>query len=137
MFLQNFIVEIWLGIANGQSSSIFDSPPRVCIFRFRAKTLVSIYGFAPNLIYALILWRSGLVLLMGKFRQLLIGLSARHTSVCLLPYDTLSKYKWIFAKLGMCIDIVEIWFEIVNGQSSLIFVRVIGPPCVSVFVSGQ
>ena len=133
-------MEIWFGIANGQSSSIFDrviGPPRVCIFRFRTITLVSFYGFAPNLVCALILWRSGLVLLMGKFRQFLTGLSARHTFIFLLPDDTLSKYKWIFAKLGMCIDIVEFWFEIVNGQSSLIFVRIIGPPCVSVFFSGQ
>ena len=26
---------------------------------------------------------------------------------------------WIFTKLGVCIDIVEIWFGIVNGQISL------------------
>ena len=29
--------------------------------------------------------------------------------------DNLSKYQWIFTKLGMCIDIVEIWFGIANG----------------------
>ena len=27
-----------------------------------------------------------------------------------------SKPHWIFTKLGMCIDIVEIWFGIANGQ---------------------
>ena len=28
------------------------------------------------------------------------------------PDDNLSKHQWIFTKLGMCIDIVEIWFGI-------------------------
>ena len=34
------------------------------------------------------------------------------------PDDNLSKHQWIFTKLGMCIDIVEIWFGIANGQIS-------------------
>ena len=48
-------------------------------------------------------------------------------SVCLHPFifsfpdDNLSKYKWIFTKLGVCIVIVEICFEIANGQISSIF----------------
>ena len=32
------------------------------------------------------------------------------------PNDNLSKHQWIFTKLGMCIDVVEIWFGIANGQ---------------------
>ena len=32
------------------------------------------------------------------------------------PDDNLSKYQWIFFKLGMYIYIVEIWFGIANGQ---------------------
>ena len=32
------------------------------------------------------------------------------------PDDNLSKHQWIFTKLGMCIDIVEILFGIANGQ---------------------
>ena len=32
--------------------------------------------------------------------------------------DNLTKHQWIFTKLGMCIDIVEIWFGIANGQIS-------------------
>ena len=35
-----------------------------------------------------------------------------------LPDDNLSKHQWIFTILGMCIDIVEIWFGIANGQIS-------------------
>ena len=37
------------------------------------------------------------------------------------PDDNLSKSKWIFTKFGVCIDIVEIWFGIANGQISPIF----------------
>ena len=39
------------------------------------------------------------------------------------PDDNLSKHQWNFTKLGMCIDIVEIWFGIANGQISSIFLR--------------
>ena len=50
---------------------------------------------------------------------------SRWSSVCAsvfsFPDDNLSKHQWIFTKLGMCIDIVEIWFGIANGQISSIF----------------
>ena len=55
------------------------------------------------------------------------------------PDDNLSKHQWIFTKLGMCIgmciEIVEIWFEIVNGQISSVFDGVICPRHVHIFVS--
>ena len=35
--------------------------------------------------------------------------------------DNLSKCLGILIKLGICIDIKEIWFRIANGQSSSIF----------------
>ena len=41
------------------------------------------------------------------------------------PDDNLSKHQWVFTKLGMCIDIVEIWFGIANGQILSIFDGVI------------
>ena len=45
-------------------------------------------------------------------------------SVCFLfPDDNLSKHQRIFTKLGICIDIVEIWFGIANGQISSIFME--------------
>ena len=50
--------------------------------------------------------------------------SVRQSNVCLLsvrnsiPDDNLSKHQWIFTKLGMCIDIVEICFGIANGLVS-------------------
>ena len=37
------------------------------------------------------------------------------------PDDNLSKHQWIFTKLGMSIDIVEIWFGIANGKFRQIF----------------
>ena len=56
--------------------------------------------------------------------------SVRQSAVCpsiriSFPDDNLSKHQWIFTKLGMCIDIVEIWFGIANRQISSNFDRVI------------
>ena len=50
---------------------------------------------------------------------------AVHVSVCLSyvspSNDNLSKCQWIFTKPGVCIDIEEIWFGIVNGQILSVF----------------
>ena len=58
---------------------------------------------------------------MSEFRHILTELSTRHTLVFSFPDDYLSKCQRIFTKLGICIDIVEIWFWIANGQISSIF----------------
>ena len=55
---------------------------------------------------ALVLWRSGLRLLMSNSRQFLT--SACKSFIFSFPDDNLSKYQWIFIKLGMGIDIGEI-----------------------------
>ena len=70
---------------------------------------------------------------MGKFPQFLTELSARDMLVFPFPDDNLSN-RWILVKLGMCIDIVEIWFGIANGHISSIFDGVICPrhACISV-----
>ena len=52
---------------------------------------------------------------MGKFRQFFTELSAQDTPIFSFP-DNLSKHQWIFTKLGMCIDVVEIWVGIANGR---------------------
>ena len=67
------IMEIWCGIADLQISSIFDSylPPTCPHFHFQTINLVNINGYSPNLVFALIWWRSSLGLLMGKFCQFL------------------------------------------------------------------
>ena len=73
---------------------------------------------------------------MGKFRQFLMELSARDTPIFLFPDDNLSKHQWIFTKLGMCIDIVEICFGIANGQILSIFDGIICPRHTHIFISG-
>ena len=55
---------------------------------------------------ALILWRSGLGLLMGKFCQILTELSAR--DIFSFLHDNLSKCQGILTKLSTYIDIKEI-----------------------------
>ena len=51
------------------------------------------------------------------------------------PDDNFSKYQWIFMKLGLCIDIVEIWFGIANGKISSVLTDL--PVHIPIFVSGQ
>ena len=55
---------------------------------------------------------------------LLLSKTSSHPSVFLFLDGNLSK-QWIFTKLGMCIDIVEIWFGNANGQISSNFYGVI------------
>ena len=108
--------------------SVHPSVVRPSILRFRMITSsyqVNVSGFSPNLVCALIMWRSDLGLLMGKFRQILMELSARDTPIFSFPDDNMSKHQWSFTKLGMYIDIVMIWFGIANGQISQMFDRVI------------
>ena len=92
---------------------------------FQMITSVNVNGFSANLVCALISWRSGLGLLMGKFRQFfLTDLFVWDTSDFSFLDNNLSKYQWIFTKLDMCIDIVEICFGIAKRQISTIFDRV-------------
>ena len=86
---------------------------------------------------ALLLWRSDLGLLMGKFRQFLTELSAHNRSVFSFPDDNISKCQWISTKLGVCIDIVEVCFGIADRQISSIFDRIICPGHVRIFISGR
>ena len=81
--------------------------------------------------------RSGLGLLLGKFRQILMELSALDTSIFSFSDDNLNKHQWVFTKLGICIDIVEIWFGIANGQILFNFDGGICPRHAHIFVSAQ
>ena len=72
---------------------------------------------------------------MGKFCHIFTELSARDTPIFSFLDDNLSKHQWIFTTLGMCIDIVEIWFGIANGQILSIFDGVIWPKHAHIFVS--
>ena len=53
--------------------------------------MIKIDGFSPNMVCALILWISGLGLLMGKFRQIFTELSARDMPIFSFLHDNLSK----------------------------------------------
>ena len=76
------------------------------------------------MLHALILRRSGLGLLMGKFCQILLKLSAQDLTIFSFPDVNLSKYQGILTKLCTCTDIKEIWFGIATGQiSSIICLR--------------
>ena len=79
--------------------------------------------------------RFGLGLLMPEFCQFLTEQSAHDMSVFSFPDNKFNKYRWIFMKLGMCLDVVQIWFGIANGQISSIFDRVICQWHIHVFVS--
>ena len=68
----HWYVEIWFGIANGQILSIFWQsylPAAHPDFHFWMITLFDNNGLTQNVVYALILWRSSLGLLDGKFRH--------------------------------------------------------------------
>ena len=57
-------------------------------------------------------------------------------TICLYFLDNnLGKYECIFTKLGMCIDILEIWFGIANEQISSILTEV-SARHMSIFISG-
>ena len=67
------------------------------------------------------------------FCLLLTQLSARNT----FSDDNLSEYEWIFTKLGMCNDLVEIWFGIANCHITSTLDRVICLRLISIVVSGR
>ena len=117
------IVEIWFGVVNSQFRQFLTelSACNMLYSHFQMITLININGFSPNLVCALILWRPGLGLLKGKFHQFLTELSASNMSVFSFMNDNFSNYQWIFTKLGMHIDIVELCFGIADGQISSIF----------------
>ena len=46
-----------------------------------------------------------------------VGCLCVHPSVSFsFTDDNLSKHQWIFTKLGMCIDIVEVWFGLLMDK---------------------
>ena len=59
-----------------------------------------------------------------------------HMSISIsFPDGNLNKHQWILTKLGMCIDVMELWFGIANGKILSVFDRVICPPHLHIFVS--
>ena len=89
--------------------------PSICILFLDDNLSIPISGFSPNLVFALILWRSGLGLLMGKFRQILMVICRRH-ALFSFPDDNLSKFQGILSKLGTCIDVKVICLGLLMGK---------------------
>ena len=100
------------------SPSVVSTSVHPSVYHFWMITWVNINGFSPNLVWALILWRSGFELLMSKFLSNFDGCSAWDTPIFSFPDDNLSECQWIFTKLGICIDIMEVWIGIANEQIS-------------------
>ena len=73
-------------------------------------SLANVNGFLPNLLCALILWRSDVGLLMGKVLSIFDRSYLPATSLVSFTGNNFSKYHWIFTTLGMCINIVEVFF---------------------------
>ena len=94
------IVVIRFGIATGQISSIFDglSAHLTSVFSFPNDSFSKNQWVFTNFVCVLILWRSGLILLLGKFHQFMAELSACNTSIFSFPDDNMSKYQRIFTK---------------------------------------
>ena len=62
---------------------------------------------------------------MNKFRHILTELFARDMPIFSFLDDNLSKCQGILTKLGTCIDMKEVWFEIAYGQILSMFDSVI------------
>ena len=123
-FTYTFFVKLWLRLS--------------CCLDIFSASLMSIFILHPHPHLSLhdsgrVLWfHVGCLCVRPSVRQSYIGLS-----ICIsLPNDNLSKRQWIFTKLSMCIDIVDIWFGIANGQISSNFYGVICPRHTHIFVSG-
>ena len=139
------MVSCWTSLC----SSVGPSVVCLSIFAFPDDNLRNVNRFSPNFVCALILWKSGLGLFMGKFCQFLTELSAHHTSIFFTELsshymsmfwfldDNLNKNQWIFTKLGMCTDIMESCLGIGNGHILSIFDSVICPPHVGICISRQ
>ena len=99
------IIEIWFGIAIMVKFCQFwhSCLPITCpYFCFQIVTWVNISGFSPNLVCALILWRSGLGLLMDKLHQF-------WTEVICPPHDSSGYYNFMF--LCFWINIIKIGYN--------------------------
>ena len=52
----------------------------------------------------------------GQNTSIFDRIISHDTSIFSFLDNNLSKYQWIFTKLGMCTDIVEILYQMSNGQ---------------------
>ena len=76
-----FMLDIRMPVCQSVRPSVIPPSARSSVFGFQMITWVNINGFSSNLVCALILWRSGFRLLMGKFRQIFTEFSVHDTTV--------------------------------------------------------
>ena len=96
------IVSRWSSVCLSICLSVICKYVRLYL-HFQTITSVNVNVFSPNLVCGLMLWRSGLGLLMGKYCQFLKELPARDMFIFLFLDDDLSKCQWSFTKHGALI----------------------------------
>ena len=94
----------------------------------------NIFLFIPR--HTIVAGYYGFTLVVPVSIRLSVRPSVRPSVRFSFPDDNLSKLQWVFTKFYMCIDIVEIWFGIANGQISSVFDGVICPRHAHIFLSG-
>ena len=83
---------------------------QTCVYISRHTIVAGYYGFALDV-------RVSVCLSVRPTVRPSLSHMSIHPSICFsFPDDNLSKHQWIFTKLGVCIDIMEICFGIANGQ---------------------
>ena len=92
-------------------------------FCFWMITWVNVNGFSPNLVCALILWRSCFGLLMGKFCHFLTDLSARHTFMFSFLEDGWIKMNWFSPNLVWALILWRSAFGLLMGKFCLFWME--------------
>ena len=108
--------------SNRPKGKNFLSCKNVALKFFKMYTFLSLNAW-KDLVKLGLIFISRYTIVAGYYDFTLVVSVSVHLSVCLLYYcssillfpdNKLSECQWIFTKLGMCIDIVEMWFRIAN-----------------------
>ena len=95
----------------------------LCFFSF----ISFIYFFIPY--HRIVEGYDGIMLIICVSVSLSVFRQSVRLSIFSFMDDSLSKFQWIFTKLGMPIDIVKVWFGVVDGQISSIFDSCLSETC--------
>ena len=104
--LYSLELPLWGELKEYQNMSLYGEIGKKSVFISRHTIVAGYYGFTLDI-------------------HVSIRQPSVHPSVFRFRMITWVKHQWIFTKLGLCIDIVEIWFGIFNGQISSNFYRII------------
>ena len=126
------MVSCWLSVCLSVHPSVV--LPFVHFFRFQMITRVNVNGFSLNSVCALILWRSGLGLFMGKFCQFLPELYARDMSAFSFLGDN---FKYLDFHQTVCaLKLQKSCLGLLMGKFHQFLLRVNCPQHVYIFISG-